>query len=159
MAGSPRNAPKWSRNDLPESRPSAEIGDFLIPWRPVVGPARWKSRFRQTMCSWTPGEFRPCSDLHGTVNTEQAFMNTQTLAWRNPGRKNLNFWCDPGRFWEVPGGFRRDSWGGLRPPRPPHMVVCTPTTPFLDFGVYFFVILGTIFRHFRHFCRQKLKII
>ena len=49
--------------------------------------------------------------------------------------------------------------GGFAPPRPPHMVVCTPTTPFLDFGVYFFVILETMFRHFRHFCRQTIKII
>ena len=52
-----------------------------------------------------------------------------------------------------------DSWGGLRPPRPPHMVVCTPATPFLDFGLYFFVILGSMFRNFRHFCRPQKKYV
>mgnify|MGYP007018322237 CR=1 FL=1 len=80
------------------------------------------------------------------------------LAWQNPGRKHLNFWCDPGRFWEVLG-LQEGFSGGRRPPRPPHMVVCTPATPFLDFGVYLFIILGSCFRHFRHFCRQTLKNI
>ena len=46
--------------------------------------------------------------------------------------------CDPGRFWEVPGSFRRDSWGGLRPPpTPPHGGMYTYHAIFGFWGLFF----------------------
>ena len=144
LLGDLRNSRASPIGDLRRSRasPVGAAGGRLLARVPPDDIEPWRTRLQLMKEDWRRGD-----------------TAARQLAWRNQGRKNLNFWCDPGRFWEVPGGFRRDSWGGLRPPRPPHMVVCTPATPFLDFGVYLFVILGTFFRRFRHFCRQKNEIV
>ena len=77
------------------------------------------------------------------------------LTWRNPGLKNYIFWGRPGGCREGSGGFREASGGilggGFAPPDPPTGWYVHLTSLFLDFDLYFFVILGSIFRRFSSF--------
>ena len=81
---------------------------------------------KRSVTSWRQ---RPCTKSAGTC---ALYKPTRTLNSCVVVRekKNVSSGRLPGRFWGLPGGFWRDSRGGLRPPRPPHMLVCTLETLF-----------------------------
>ena len=60
--------------------------------------------------------------------------------------ESFNFWNvreAPGWLREFPGRILKVAL------HPPHKPVCTPETRFCDLGIVIFVILGSIFLHFR----------